>query len=356
MKKLLISIVLLNLFLSVNLFAAKNLYLSYKSIPKKVYKNQRFEVVVKALITTNNFDALSSSFSSGKNIKLLNPNSSWTKVSNDIYENRYIFKINEGDFTLPKITTKLLKGSTTIDISSLGVPNIAYSDIAVGDSRFSGIIADELVLKAYKTKQYNNNDALTIVDIEGINSNLENFKIDGALEQGISDLKDNYTNQNLVYYFVTPVHEKKVVITYYNTKLKSFKEITIPLVLQNELVSTQTDLNPNDSSFEKYKKIAVALLFLIALALYIWKRKKFLLVITIILFIISAIYLMPNQTGTVKKDSYIYILPTKNSTIFFKLDSAQKVEKLQKRNGFIKVIGIDNKFIGWVKEESFGKN
>lgn len=356
MKKLLISIVLLNLFLSVNLFAAKNLYLSYKSIPKKVYKNQRFEVVVKALITTNNFDSLSSSFSTGKNIKLLNPNSSWTKVSNDIYENRYIFKINEGDFTLPKITTKLLKGSTTIDISSLGVPNIAYSDIAVGDSRFSGIIADELVLKAYKTKQYNNNDALTIVDIEGINSNLENFKIDGALEQGISDLKDNYTNQNLVYYFVTPVHEKKVVITYYNTKLKSFKEITIPLVLQNELVSTQTDLNPNDSSFEKYKKIAVALLFLIALALYIWKRKKFLLVITIILFIISAIYLMPNQTGTVKKDSYIYILPTKNSTIFFKLDSAQKVEKLQKRNGFIKVIGIDNKFIGWVKEESFGKN
>jgi hypothetical protein len=356
MKKLLISIVLLNLFLSVNLFAAKNLYLSYKSIPKKVYKNQRFEVVVKALITTNNFDSLSSSFSTGKNIKLLNPNSSWTKVSNDIYENRYIFKINEGDFTLPKITTKLLKGSTTIDISSLGVPYIAYSDIAVGDSRFSGIIADELVLKAYKTKQYNNNDALTIVDIEGINSNLENFKIDGALEQGISDLKDNYTNQNLVYYFVTPVHEKKVVITYYNTKLKSFKEITIPLVLQNELVSTQTDLNPNDSSFEKYKKIAVAILFLIALALYIWKRKKFLLVITIILFIISAIYLMPNQTGTVKKDSYIYILPTKNSTIFFKLDSAQKVEKLQKRNGFVKVIGIDNKFIGWVKEESFGKN
>jgi hypothetical protein len=65
---------------------------------------------------------------------------------------------------------------------------------------------------------------------------------------------------------------------------------------------------------------------------------------------------MPNQTGTVKKDSYIYILPTKNSTIFFKLDSAQKVEKLQKRNGFVKVIGIDNKFIGWVKEESFGKN
>jgi len=147
-----------------------------------------------------------------------------------------------------------------------------------------------------------------------------------------------------------------MVVTYYNSKQKTFKEITIPLILQNELVSTQTDLNPNDSSFEKYKKVAVLVLFFIFLGLYIWKRKKFLLVITVILLIISILYYMPNETGVVKKDSYIYILPTKNSTIFFKLDSEQKVEKLQKRNGFVKVIGIDNQFIGWVKEDSFGKN
>ncbi len=356
MKKLAISIILFNIFLSLNLFAAKNLYVSYKNVPSKVYKNQRFEVVVKALITTNSFDYLSSSFSKSKNVKLLNPKSKWDKISNDVYENRYIFKVGEGSFTLPRISVKLIKNSSAIDVSTLGSPSISYSNIAVGDGRFSGVIADDFVLKAYKTKQYNNNDALTIIDVEGVNSNLENFKIKDIQEQGISDLKDEFTNQNLVYYFVTPVHQKKMVITYYNSKLKSFKDVTIPLVLQNELVSTQTDLNPNDSSFEKYKKIAVVVLFLIALALYIWKRKKFLLVIAVILFIISAIYLMPNQTGIVKKDSYIYILPTKNSTIFFKLDNSQKVEKLQERNGFIKVIGIDNKFIGWVKEDSFGKN
>lgn len=356
MKKILLSIILFNIFLSLNLFAAKNLYLSYKNIPNKVYKNQRFEVVVKALITTNSYDYLSSSFSNAKNIKLLNPKSKWEKISNDIYENRYYFKVNDKNFVLPNITVKLYNNSTIIDTSILGSPSITYSNIAVGDERFSGIIASDFILKAYKTKQYNNNDALTIVDIEAKDSNLENFKIEGLAEQGISDLKDNFSEQNLVYFFVTPVHQKKQVITYYNTKLKSFKEVTIPLILQNELVSTQTDLNPNDSSFEKYKKVAVAVLFLVFLGLYIWKRKKFLLVFTVILFIISVLYLMPNQTGIVKKDSYIYILPTKNSTIFFKLDSSQKVEKLQERNGFIKVIGIDNEFIGWVKEESFGKN
>ena len=50
------------------------------------------------------------------------------------------------------------------------------------------------------------------------------------------------------------------------------------------------------------------------------------------------------------------ILPTKNSTIFFKVDSNQHVEILQRKNGFIKVLGLDNDFIGWIKEDSFGTN
>ena len=47
---------------------------------------------------------------------------------------------------------------------------------------------------------------------------------------------------------------------------------------------------------------------------------------------------------------------TKNSTIFFKVEKEQKVEVLDNKNGFIKVLGLDNGFIGWIKEESFGTN
>ena len=153
-----------------------------------------------------------------------------------------------------------------------------------------------------------------------------------------------------------PIHKKKVEFNYYNTTSKSFVTITVPLILQNELVSTQTDLNPNDSSFEKYKKMAVVLLLLLFILIYIWKRNKIYLVISIILLIISIIYLMPNKTGIVKKDSYIYILPTKNSTIFFKLENKEKVEVLNRKSEFIKVMGIDKEFIGWIKEDNFGKN
>lgn len=356
MKKTFITILLFNIFLSLNLFAAKNLYLSYKKIPTNVYKNQKFELTVKALITTTNFDNLITSFSNYSNIAILNPNSQWKKISYDVYENTFYFKVKSNNFRLPDIEVKLLNGNSIIDTSQLSTIPIRYSDIGKGDERYSNVIADKILLKAYKTKQYNNNEALTIIDIDGINSNLEDFKLKNIEEQGVSAIKESDATQNLVYYFVTPIYQKNLIFTYYNSATKSFKDVKVPLILQNELVSTQTDLNPNDSTFEKYKKIATLVLFGILFLLTVWKRKKILIFLTIISFVIALFYNLPNAKGVVKKDSFVYILPTKNSTIFFKIENDQKVEILEKKNGFIKILGLENGFIGWIKEESFGTN
>lgn len=356
MKKTFITILLFNIFLSLNLFAAKNLYLSYKKIPTNVYKNQKFEVTVKALITTTNFDNLTTSFFNHSNIAILNPNSQWKKISYDVYENTFYFKVKNSNFRLPDIEVKLLNGNSIIDTSQLSTTPIRYSDIGKGDERYSNVIADKILLKAYKTKQYNNNEALTIIDIDGINSNLEDFKLKNIAEQGVSAIKELDATQNLVYYFVTPIYQKNLIFTYYNSATKSFKDIKVPLILQNELVSTQTDLNPNDSTFEKYKKIAALVLFGMLFLLTLWKRKKILIFFTIISFMIALFYNLPNAKGVVKKDSFVYILPTKNSTIFFKIENEQKVEILEKKNGFIKILGLENGFIGWIKEESFGTN
>lgn len=356
MKKTFITILLFNIFLSLNLFAAKNLYLSYKKIPTNVYKNQKFEVTVKALITTTNFDNLTTSFFNHSNIAILNPNSQWKKISYDVYENTFYFKVKNSNFRLPDIEVKLLNENSIIDTSQLSTTPIRYSDIGKGDERYSNVIADKILLKAYKTKQYNNNEALTIIDIDGINSNLEDFKLKNIAEQGVSAIKELDATQNLVYYFVTPIYQKNLIFTYYNSATKSFKDIKVPLILQNELVSTQTDLNPNDSTFEKYKKIAALVLFGMLFLLTLWKRKKILIFFTIISFMIALFYNLPNAKGVVKKDSFVYILPTKNSTIFFKIENEQKVEILEKKNGFIKILGLENGFIGWIKEESFGTN
>ncbi|MDZ7817364.1 MAG: hypothetical protein U5K55_01605 [Aliarcobacter sp.] len=69
-----------------------------------------------------------------------------------------------------------------------------------------------------------------------------------------------------------------------------------------------------------------------------WKKKKnkILIFLTLVSFTITMMYNLPNATGVVQKDSFVYILPTKNSTIFFKVENNQKVEILERKNGFIK--------------------
>lgn len=354
MKKLLILFSFFMIF-SIQVFASKNLYLSYEKTPNSVYKNQKFEIKVKALITTSDFTNLTTNFVNQSNITVLNPNSSWKKISNDTYTNSFYFKAKSANFKMPKIEVKLWNSSSLIDISNLESSDVKFSNIGKSDSRFSNVIADNIILKAYKTKQYNNESALTIIDIDALNSNLEDFRLENVLEQGVSNIKEWENIQNLVYYIVTPIYDKNLTFTYFNSKTNSFSEVKVPLILQNELVSTQTDLNPNDSTFEKYKKVAAIIVFIILLILFIWRRNKILFVLMFIAFIFAVLYNLPNEKAYIKKDSYIYILPTKNSTVFFKADEKLEVEVLETRHGFKKVLGNDG-FIGWIKEDSLEKN
>jgi hypothetical protein len=50
MKKVSILFLILVTFCSINLFAAKNLYLSYTKTPTNIYKNQKFEIKIEANI------------------------------------------------------------------------------------------------------------------------------------------------------------------------------------------------------------------------------------------------------------------------------------------------------------------
>ncbi|QEZ88385.1 hypothetical protein [Aliarcobacter cibarius] len=356
MKKVILLLISIVTVFAVNLFAAKNLYLSILKEPTSVHKNQKFEVKVKALVTTTDFTSLTTNFSNQSNITVMNPSSPWKKISDDTYENSFYFKVKSSNFKLPIIEVKLWNSNSLIDISTIETGNIGFSNIGKNDDRFSKVIADNIILKAYKTKQYNNQEALTIIDIDAVNSNLEDFNLDNVVEQGVSSIKEWENIQNLVYYVVTPIYDKNLTFTYFNSLSNSFKEVRVPLILQNELVSTQTDLNPNDSTFEKYKKVASTIVFIFLLILFIWKRKKYLIPFVVITFIFALIYNLPNDKGKIQTDSFVYILPTKNSTVFFKADKELEVEVLEKKGQFIKVLGVEDGFIGWIKEDSFEKN
>jgi hypothetical protein len=341
-------------------YGSKNLYLSYINYPKHVYKNQRFEIVVKALITRKNYDHIQTRFIRAKNMIPLNPKSIWTKLkdSRSTYVNRFYFKAYEKQFKMPTIEVRLYKNKKLVEVRRLSSRDITFSQIAKSDERFSKVIANDLKVKLSKTKQYTNKEALTIIDIEAKNSNLEDFYLKDIEDQGITLLEDNYPNQHLIYYSVIPIHRKTIVFNYYNTIDNKFEKIVVPIKFEEELVSTQTDLNPSNSNFEFYKKIAVGIFAFLALLLFIWKRKYIFLILFLILIIVFILFVMPNKTVRLKSNTVIYILPTKNSTIFKKTKNEIIVEDMKRKAGFVKIMigDSENKFIGWVKQSDVIKN
>lgn len=340
--------------------SSKNLYLSYIKFPKNIYKNQRFEINVKALITTNDFDNIITRFVDSNNMNVLNPTQEWLAVDQNSYEVSYFFKAYEEEFTLPTFQVLLYKDNELVELAYLKPEETRYSSLAKGDDSFSSIIAKSLTVNTYKTKQYNNKEFLTIIDLDAQYSNLEDFYLKKyGIDQGISLIEDNYPDQHILYYVITPIHKKKIEFTYYNTSTKSFKTVSLTLKLENDLVSTQTDLNPSNSNFEFYKKIMLLFVLLIFVILFIWKRKYIYLIIVLLLTIMSILYLLPNKMGIIKDKSVVYILPTKKSTIFYNLTSRRNAEILNNKDGFVKVMFHDrnnNKIIGWIKEENIVKN
>ncbi|XPV68207.1 MAG: hypothetical protein ACNI25_12950 [Halarcobacter sp.] len=341
-------------------YDSKNLYLSYIDYPKNIYKNQRFEVKIKALITRNNFDTIKTDFLNGLNMEPLNKDNKWEPLENvkNTYVNSFYFKSYEKNFKLPDIQVSLYNNGELVEQRVLKSPEINFLDVAKGDKVFSNVIAKDLTIFESKSKQYTNKEALTVIDIQAIDSNLEDFSINGFEEQGITLIEDEYPKQHMIYYVVIPIHTQSIIFSYFNTETNRLEKVIIPIKFDEELVSTQTDLNPNNSNFEFYKKIIVAVIALIFLILFIWKRKYLYLTLFLISLIFFIIFVMPNKTVKLKANSVIYILPTKNSTIFQKSSKQTIVEDMKRKNGFVKIMfkSNENKYIGWVKEEDVIKN
>lgn len=343
-----------------NDISIKNLYLSYLSYPKHIYKNQRFEIEVKALITRNDFDKIETFFVNGENMPALNPSSPWQKdeQTTQTYINKYHFKAYNQDFSMPTLEVNLYKDDILIETRRILPKPVSFSEIGKNDERFSSIIAKNLKVTMSKAKQYTNKEALVIIDMRATNSNLEEFHIKGVEEQGIALIEDNYLEQHIIYYLIIPAHKKSIIFDYYNLSTNNFKDIVVPITFEEELVSTQTDLNPNNSSFEFYKKMAVGLICIIFFISFIWKRRFIFLVLALFFLILFIIFVMPNKVIKLKENTVIHILPTKNSTIFEKTGKIVSVEDMKRKNGFVKIMfrADKKKLIGWVKEQDVIKN
>lgn len=352
---------LLKLFLTLLIFVStlladediksKEIYLTFESYPKRVFTGQKFEVTLKAIILKekDSYENTVTTVVPESNIELLTKTIYWDEQKDGTIKTTLTFKAYDKKFVMPKITIALVKNNEIVDFATTEPIEIEYQQIAINQKLFSNIIAKELKIISVKTKQYSNTLLHNTLQIEGLNSNLEDIRLSQYKEQGISSLSVEDPQQMLYYYVITPINTKQIDFTYYNTTQEEFVRMQVPIILAEELVSTQTELNPYNSSMLLYKQIAVGTLLILFLVMYLVTKNLTHLIVMAGLIIILAYLFIPNKKVLLNEGTYIYILPTNNSTVYKQLDTKFIVETMNEENGFIKVL-FKNNSIGWVKK------
>lgn len=330
-------------------------YLSYSSVPNKIINGEIFAVTIKSLSTDSAYQDISFTFENGSHIVLIDDKTTQTKEGNYFYDTFY-FQVTGPSATLPNIvatasddaqgtypTTTTLKGQT-LNVITLN-PR----------SDFSNVIAEEFNLITHKITSYDKNNNIVLFTATATRSDLSRMKMKDVTKQGIESIDNSFMSPKITYYAIIKKGVQSFDFTYYNLKNQTFEKISIPIVIDDDKVTTMSDLDPKDQQFTGLK-LAITIIFLLTLfALIMWKKKyKFLVIL--ILPIAYLVYLMkPADSMCVKQGSNVYLLPLTNGTIFEKTTSQENLEIEGESGNFTKVKLSSDK-IGWIKNEDACSN
>ena len=316
-------------------------------MPKKVYENQLFAVTIIAVGEEGasnpqlTFDTLSKIQPIFKKPLVVQngPDSFYT----------FYFKASNTDIRIPRLFISTDSAETSLPPKTVFIQKLEKS----GD--FCQVLAADMKIKNSQVSNYDEKNHIVTLSIEAIEANLEDMKLENVLEAGIESLKRKDAKVEAEYYVVLPVEEHQLKFTYFNTIKKQYVFLEVPVVVEDASVTTQSDLNPKDDSFEKLKKYTFMFLVGFFFIMFLFKRDFFYLVFGAVSLITLLTFYIPHKKICVKQGASLYILPTHTSTISTKIDQNIDTMLLGERKEFKKVEYKEG-IIGWVKNEDLCDN
>ena len=288
-------------------------------------------------------------------VELLNEDSiSWQLQDNGSYQASYIYKILSKKATIPQIrATAITQNQKYKDIAispkiSLDVYNLK------NNPKYSGVISSSLKVLHAKTKIFDEENVITILELEADNANLEDLSIPNPqiIKQGFQAISQA-SEQNIqhgVYYLIFPKNITNLSFEFFSLAKNQFQNISIPIIISHDNVAAQDNLKPKNI-FLLYSTLFLIASVLISLALYIliW-RHKLVLLVAILLFLILLWHIFYRHTTIIKTGEQIKILPTHNSTTLFIPSQPLEVQIIGSHGDFYKIQTPDDK-IGWIKKD-----
>ncbi len=369
MKLLLLSL----LFIS-SLLANKVIYLSYDEVPHRVVKGEIFPITIKALSTVRDFQDIQYTFTNHVGLEILNT-TPYREEKGKYYYETFYFSTTGSQAKLPDIEATLITDENynslddnLTEVIDIGIDMLDDNDTAtyhdttllVGPKlnvvtlnpkkNFSNIIANSFEIVEYKTTNYDNKRNILVLVATAQNCNIEQMNFQGVYKQGIESVTSSYFDSRITYYVVVNAEMETFTFSYFDLSRNRFIRINIPIVVDDDSVTTQSDIKPKDQSRELLKMKIAAGVAVVGFVFILWRRKYIYLVL-ILIPLIYIIYLsIPAKEVCIKQGSQIHLLPVDNGTIFETTTETLHLQKEGSTTTFIKV-KLQNEKIGWVKNE-----
>ena len=328
------------------LLSAQSEY-KYSYVPKKVYENQLFPITIIGLGISNTITP-EFTFETTNRAEPLSTEPLVIRNGNDSFYTFY-FKAEKNDIRIPSLII-----NTSDNQIELPSQNILIKSLKQRKD-FCQVLAADMKIKNSQVSNYDETNHIVTLSIEAFEANIEDMNMSGAVESGIENIKRSFAKVSAEFYMVIPVEQKVLKFTYFNTIKKQYVFLEVPVVVEDTTVTTQSDLNPKEDSFEKLKKYSLITLSLFFIIMFLFKRDFFYIVFGVISIITLLTLYIPHKKICVQQGAPLYILPTATSTISSKIDEKLDTHLLGESTGYKKVEYKEG-IIGWIKNENICQN
>lgn len=274
------------------------------------------------------------------------------KVQEDGVYDTFYFLVLASDVRLPDVTATII--STGASSDTLTGTSLSATPLSPPSS-FANVLADKFTIVNYKTTPYNQENNIVIFTVKASRCNIGSFSLPNAIKQGFESKLPNVGESQITYYAIIPNSEEALTFSIFNLQKQRYESLSIPIIVDDDTVSTQSDLSPTDARHTELKVGASAVTGIFLIALYYWKRQRWYLIASVLPMFYVVYALLPNQNICVKKDAPIYLLPMHHGTAFEMTLQEEHLEAGKEVGDFIKIHLGENK-VGWVNKHDLCSN
>lgn len=328
---------------------ARSIYLTPPTLPENLYVGQVLQLDYRLLLLDEGFSEFQADFTPGIGLQMLTTPTKWSMADDTSFTTSFFAKVTAEELQLPPLNVTLYRNDRATESQQFADDKLHHAITLKGNEHFSGIVAQELQLNNHKCTTYDNHTNLIVLEMGARYANLGDINLSRYANQGIETLEQSWPESSIIFFSVIPKNLPYLQLEYFSLPKKEFIPLRIPNIIEDDKISTQSDLRPKQT-YQLYKIGLLLLLMVAALLLYFFKRRLWYLIIAFAATIALAYLVLPQKELRIKEGSAIHLLPTPQSTVFFITAYDMHAVEMMQRGDYYKVL-LPNDKIGWIHRD-----